>query len=246
MIYPTYKFLFLILLMIVFNSCNAQDFVWHRVTIKNTVEGYTKGRIMDHGDRWLIYFNDEVMVCNYKDTIPILWTEIIDGVEQEKQRKDSYINQYYIYPYKGNTVIKYDVKEDGVLECEITLDSLRHVIATFSIIPFITKNNQVISNVIRGDTTINSFLTLNKPDWSYPDSTYLVRIPAEKYALPISLFPQLDNASMKTTGYIMIYNPTVVEGHNIPRREFSTVIYPGVNSISPEIEKIYADFKRDR
>lgn len=233
-------------LLLFFSSCKAQKSEWQTFVIRNKMEGYNNGKIVDYGDRWKVYQNKDIIVFTYKDTLPIIWTEIIDGEDGKKDITDSYINETFVYYRQEKRCFKLKTTDSLVTRTEVSVDSLRRTVASFSIIPLTASEKKLVNEEIIKDTSLTVFFTPYKPDISFSDSTYLKMVPAKKYDLDFALFPLLDNNMQKAISYSMIYNPMVVEGHDIPRREFSTILYTTKALIPQEIIKLYDEFKRDK
>ncbi|GEM_PF-3177481 len=239
------KYIIVFGLAFFFLSCKAQKNEWQTFTIKNKLDGFLNGRIVDHGETWKVYKNESITFFVYRDTIPTILSTSIERKEIDKSTFKSYVNEFFVNFSSNKKCFKLTQNDNILNKQKVTFDSLKSQVVVFSTLPFIIEENKKINTIVQGDTISDLFSTQYKPDNSYPDSTYLIRIPAVKYLLSFPLFPALDNDTLKTIGYKMIYNPTVIEGHNIPRREFSTILYPGPKVVPPEIEKIYADFKTE-
>lgn len=231
-------------LILFFSSCKAQKSDWQTFSIKNIMEGYTDGKIRDYGDVWKVYQNKDIIVFTYKDTVPMIWTEIIDGEDGRIDTTDSYTDETFVYYRQERKCFKLTTEDSLVTKTQVSVDSLRRTVATFSVIPLSSMEKKVVSESFMEDTSLTVFFTPEKPDISFSDSTYLLRVPVKRYTLDFSLFPNLDNSIQKTVSYRMVYNPMVVQGHDIPRREFSTILYSTEVAVPPEILKIYDEFKR--
>lgn len=240
------KYYMAISMLLSFSSCKAQKSEWQTFVIKNKMEGYNNGKIVDYGDRWKVYQNKDIIVFTYKDTLPIIWTEIIDGEDGRKDTTDSYIEETFVYCRLDKTCFKLKTTDSLVTRTEVSVDSLRRTVASFSVIPLTADEKKLVSEELSNDTSLTVFFTPHKPDISFSDSTYLQMVPAKRYDLGFALFPLLDNNVKKAISYSMIYNPMLVEGHDIQRREFSTILYNTKAVVPPEITKLYDEFERDR